>query len=375
MRSMVLGRDKVLQHVAFATAGALATSAYAHFFAGSQGGSALDAEGEGESTSLQPRAFDLEGLNSWLLRSWKPLVGLLVLILMEVVQELGRGGEFSFRRVMNLEWFRESLRRLVRGQLPEMPQAEEDGKTSGPQSAEEREAVAAAEYANERAARRALARLRVDHLVFGVPGSLSDAMAAFEELTGVTPSIGGSHPSLGTHNAVVALGDGAYFEILCRDPEQPTPARLWMGMESLADSDEPRVLTWATDRAGQMEATVASARHAGYDPGDVSDFERQKPSGDTLRWSLAYRHYTRQQMGAGSGAVPFVIDWKGSASPAVTAPAGCELVGLRAEATDVDTVAKALLALGIQPRDLQLRPGPTDRLVATLRTPRGLIEF
>ena len=38
---------------------------------------------------------------------------------------------------------------------------------------------------------------------------------------------------LGTHNAVVALGGGAYFEIICRDPSQPEPPKLWMGMEEL----------------------------------------------------------------------------------------------------------------------------------------------
>ena len=32
-------------------------------------------------------------------------------------------------------------------------------------------------------------------------------------------------------------------------------------------------------------------------------------------------------------------------------------------------------ALGIEPSDMQLQKGPVDRLVATLSTPRGLVEF
>ena len=140
--------------------------------------------------------------------------------------------------------------------------------------------------------------LRVDHLVYGVPGRLDDAAADFERRTGVKPLVGGAHPNLGTHNCLVALGGGAYFEILTRDPAQPDPPRLWMGMESL---EGPTMLTWATwcDRGGEMAATVSKAR------------------------------------GAGSH----------------------------------------LRALGIEPSDMQLRQGPADRLVATLSTPRGLVEF
>ena len=80
-------------------------------------------------------------------------------------------------------------------------------------------------------------------------------------------------------------------------------------------------------------------------------------------------------MGPGAGIVPFLIDWKGAATPAATAPTGCELVALRAEAVDVDAVAQHLRALGIEPSDMQLRQGTADRLVATLSTPRGLVEF
>ena len=67
--------------------------------------------------------------------------------------------------------------------------------------------------------------LKVDHLVYGCPGALDDAMDAFEARTGVAPALGGRHAGLGTHNALVALGGGAYFEILCRDPSQPDPSK------------------------------------------------------------------------------------------------------------------------------------------------------
>ena len=219
-----------------------------------------------------------------------------------------------------------------------------------------------------------LARLRVDHLVYGVTGSLAEAMATFQERTGVAPVRGGQHEGLGTHNAVVSVGNGAYFEIVCRDAEQPSPPRLWMGMESLSDGAPSLMLTWATDRAGNMAEAVLAARAQGYDPGDVEEFERSKPDGSTICWRLAYRHFTRLQQGAGSGIVLFLIEWR-TESPAAAAPGGIKLIGLRAEAKDLATVERRLRSLHIAPADLQLQHGEADRLFAILSTPKGVVEL
>jgi len=317
-------------------------------------------------------------------RFWKISVGIATLMLMEVIKDLGQHGTegFSLERVLRLASFRDACRRFVRGHgFEPMPKEDEDVSNSGaapPQDADA-EALAAAAYANERISKRVIKRLRVDHLVCGYLGDLESAMDEFEEATGVRPTRGGSHPNLGTHNAIVSLGNGAYFEILCRDPDQPEPPKLWMGMGSLGtrchDAQPSALLTWAVDRAAQVDETVSTARANGYDPGDPEDFSRKKPDGSTLRWRLSYRHYTVEEMGAGGGVVPFLIDWRGSASPAASAPAGCELVGLRAEAEDALTVGKRLRALGISPDDLQLKQGERDKLIATLRTPKGVVEF
>lgn len=377
----MLDRQRLLQYAGISLIGALISWLFTYL--ANQRGL------ETTPTPSQPRSLEVVDLfaivESGFRRFWKIWAGLWVIFLMEIMQELGQYGlRFSPKRVLRLESFRMALRRMVRGQgwSPE-PQAGGECPAS-PETAAEREqseAVAAAEYANQRATLRhaevALRRLRVDHLVYGVRGPLADAMSAFEEATGVAPCIGGAHPSLGTHNALVALGEGAYFEILSRDPEQPDPPRVWMGLGCLIEdgSQQAAMLTWAVDRASGLSQAVSEARASGYDPGTPESFARQRPDGSILRWCLAYRHYTREMMGPGQGIVPFLIDWQGCATPAAVAPRGCELVGLRAEATDVDAVARSLRALGISPSDLQLRKGPVDRLVATLRTPKGLVEF
>lgn len=150
-----------------------------------------------------------------------------------------------------------------------------------------------------------LASLRVDHLVYAVPGLLEDACADFARRTGVSPSPGGVHKGLGTHNALAALGGGAYLEILARDPGQPSPDRTWMAIDTVT---EPCLVTWASKHA-DLPAAVDQARQQGYDPGNVESFSRPDPdSGEELRWDLAYNHY--KQPLPGGGVVPFLISCK-----------------------------------------------------------------
>lgn len=204
----------------------------------------------------------------------------------------------------------------------------------------------------------------LDHLVYAVP----DLDAAIDDLAqrlGVRAAVGGRHPGWGTHNALLSLGGDSYLEVIAPDPAQPV-----LDNPRAFDLDSvtaPLLRTWAM-RAPDIDARVAHARTAGFDPGNVEPGRRATTDGTTLEWRL-----TRAGRGRGDWLVPFLIDW-GDAElhPARTSPPGCSLVELRAEHPQPGAVQPMLDAIGA---GLVVQRGDRPALIATLDTPRGRVEL
>jgi hypothetical protein len=203
----------------------------------------------------------------------------------------------------------------------------------------------------------------LDHLVFAVP-DLARGVDDLAQRLGVRATPGGKHVGLGTHNALLALSDAAYLEVIGPDPEQPEPGRPRpFGIDRLVRG---RLVTWAR-RSRDLDSEVARARAAGFDPGSPLAMSRARPDGVRLDWRLTLRPEP-----AGDGLVPFLIDWGATPSPALSCAKGASLRALRAEHPDPEAVRRALAALGAT---LALSRGPDPALIATLATPNGVVEL
>lgn len=137
---------------------------------------------------------------------------------------------------------------------------------------------------------------QIDHLVIAVR-DLAQATADYAR-AGFTVTPGGEHAGGATHNALVAFGDGAYFELIAfREPERPQTHRWWSRLargEGLID---------AALLADGLAAEAARLRDAGLDPEGPHDGGRVRPDGQRVAWRTL-----RLAGGEGGAALPFVIE-------------------------------------------------------------------
>jgi hypothetical protein len=122
--------------------------------------------------------------------------------------------------------------------------------------------------------------VRVDHVVYGV-ANLPETADRLADL-GLPSVEGGRHPTFGTENHIVGLGD-CYLELLAGPP-----------VTAMLEGTDERLLGWMvrTDDIG------ADARRLGL---DVLPMSRMTPDGRELRWKLA-------GFGMG-GPLPVFIHW------------------------------------------------------------------
>lgn len=204
----------------------------------------------------------------------------------------------------------------------------------------------------------------IDHLVYATP----DVDAAAEWLAaalGVRPTPGGRHPGLGTRNALLGLGSGAYLELIGVDDEPgaavdgPRP----FGLDRIRS---PRLAAWAA-RVDGIDACVSRARRFGYDPGPVQAMSRRRPDGTELHWRLTSPGPHPVEV------LPFLIEWAPDAPhPSTTSAAGCRLMGFTGAHPAPDALAPMLHALGVE---LSVETAPAAALRAVIEGPGGTVSL
>lgn len=203
----------------------------------------------------------------------------------------------------------------------------------------------------------------VDHLVYAAL-DLDRGIREIETLLGVRATAGGRHPGRGTRNALLALGDDVYLEIIAPDPDQaPPPSGRWFGIDALTSS---RLAAWAA-KTSDVDALRDRALQRGIALGDVQAGSRRRPDGVELSW-----RFTDPGHVVAGGVVPFFIDWGQSPHPASSAARGASLVELRAEHPDARGVQRMLETLAIQ---IPVRQAPRPALVAVIERRYGRVEI
>jgi len=203
----------------------------------------------------------------------------------------------------------------------------------------------------------------IDHLVYA-SSSLQRGMDEIEQLLGVRPVEGGTHPRYGTHNAQVSLGPGTYLEIVARCPDLPPPKQgVWIDIPSGRNSS---IVTWVF-RVPDLAEALKLVKRAGVKLGPIQPGSRHKPDGSVIHWELTDPYAMPMD-----GAIPFLINWGITVHPSKAAPSAGRLIELTIEHPDADRVRKALSALGAQ---VEVVSGERFGISARVETDNGFVTI
>lgn len=220
---------------------------------------------------------------------------------------------------------------------------------------------------------------QLDHLVVAAT-SLAEGVHWCERVLGVTPGPGGEHALMGTHNRLIALATPAfpraYLEIIAIHSgapcNRPTGARRWFDLDDpdlqlTLQQRGPQLVHWVA-RTARAQAGVRALAGLGLDRGELLQASRMTAQG-LLEWTITVREDGQRLF---FGALPTLIQW-GEVHPADSmAPSGITLQSLHASHPRPEALRACYDTLGLP--DVAATPGPPN-LVATLRTPRGLVTL
>ena len=203
----------------------------------------------------------------------------------------------------------------------------------------------------------------IDHLVFAT-NDLQQGIDRIEALLGLSPIPGGSHPGMGTRNALLSLGPKCYLEIIGPDPDQTEfQGERIFGIDTIEHS---QLVHWCVRREG-LSSFVKQMKKKSVDFSDVISMSRVTAEGNRLDWELAFP----TSFGEGC-ALPFFIDWVASPHPASEIPSGGELIQFEIRHPDAANINEQLKFLSIEPCAVE---DPLPRYRAIIRCPRGEVAL
>ena len=213
-------------------------------------------------------------------------------------------------------------------------------------------------------------RSELDHVVIGA-ASLDAGVAWVEQQLGVKPVPGGQHVAMGTHNALLRLGQRCYLEVIAIDPEGQDPGRpRWFSLDEpemrVRLATAPALITWVV-----RTPSLAGACARVPDLGEITPMTR-----NAFRWKISVPESGSLAWG---GILPTAIQWETGDDGDVHHPcdvlpdSGCELLSLRLSHPAAVLGTAGIVALFRTLRiagPVDLKSGPKS-LAAVIRSARG----
>ena len=187
-------------------------------------------------------------------------------------------------------------------------------------------------------------RLAFDHLAL-VTADLEAGVEWASERLGISLTVGGTHPKMGTHNRLTRTGPDNFLEIIAIDPDVADPGRMrWYRMDDPAiqamTKAVPRPVAWivATD---DLDAILGVARDLGLDLGKAIEVSR-----DDLTWRITVRDDGDLPEG---GTLPVFIQWPDGPHPATRLPdLGLSISKILLRHPEPERLGKLLTGLGVR---------------------------
>lgn len=209
-------------------------------------------------------------------------------------------------------------------------------------------------------------RCVIDHLTVTAP-TLAAGVAHVQEKLGVAMQAGGEHPRMGTHNALLRLGERVFLEVIAVDPAALAPGRpRWFDLDGVTAATPPRLAAWVA-RTDDIEATTAASP---LPLGRVQPMSR-----GALNWQISIPDDGSRPL---EGILPILIQWAPGSHPADSlADSGCRLLRLEGFHARADQARKALDAMGFADEYIVSSPPPgaPPHLVAHVQTLHGLRQL
>jgi hypothetical protein len=198
--------------------------------------------------------------------------------------------------------------------------------------------------------------LILDHLAVSA-STLAEGVDHVSSVLGIPLAGGGQHSHMATHNRLLGLGD-LYLEVIAVDPEVEGPKwPRWFDLDNF--SGAPQLTNWVA-RCDDLGAELVASPPGTGVPVSLT-------RGD-YRWQMAIPDDGRLPF---DGAFPALIQWEGSAHPALALPdSGLRLIRLEIAHPDADAL-RALLAARLTDARVTIVQGAAKAMRATFDTPYG----